>query len=401
MDIPRGQVIAARIAMPLLIVVVAIWVMSRVLVPAPAGMETLDPLPWHLAMTAYGVIGVIIVNRRPGNVVGWLFLVVGLFDPLAAAVRAVAIADLGGETSSLAAVAAWAQAWVWAPSMAALSLLMWVFPTGRPLPGPWRWGMGLALAAAFVLLVPTPVLIWPHRGPALLAEESLPGVAGLVSNAGFVLLMVSAGWGVASLVVRFRRSRGDERQQLKWVVFAAVIVAVQAFTDIVVLDRLDVGDSMLRESLSALALAIVPVSACLAVLKHRLYDIDRLINRSVVYGALTAGCIGVYLGVVAVVRVLTVPLTGDGNLAVAASTLAVAALFRPARQRVQHAVDRRFNRARYDAVQTITTFSSKLRDEVQLETLANELVAVVGTTMQPAAATLWLRDAPATTQRHR
>lgn len=392
MDIPRWQIVAARLAWPLLLAVVALWVASRVFLPVPPGAEMVDPAPWHIAMIAYGVIGAIIVNRRPGNIVGWLFFVVGVFDPIAGALRSVAVAELGSTPTSAGLVAAWAQSWLWAPSMASLSLIMWVFPTGRPLPGRWRWGVWLALTAAFLLLVPTPIVVWEHRGTVLLEDTSLPGLAGIVSNSGFFMLMISAGWGVVSLVVRFRRSHGDERQQLKWVVFAAVITMVQAFIDIVILDVLDVGSIVLREALSACALAVVPIAAGIAVLKHRLYDIDRLINRTVVYGALTALSAGVYLALVAVTRLLTVPVTGDGNIAVAASTLAVAALFRPARQRVQRAVDRRFNRARYDAAQTITTFSSRLRDEVQLETLATELIGVVDATMQPARATLWLRD---------
>ena len=390
METAGWQRVAARVALPVLLVVVALWVASRVLLPPAAGMEGLDPLPWHLAMTAYAVIGAIIVNRRPGNVVGWLFFTVGVFDPLASAIRSVGLADLGPERAALQDVAAWVQGWIWAPSLAALSLIMWVFPTGRPLPGRWRWGMRLALLATFVLLVPTPILLWPQRGPALLQDAGIPGVAGTALNVGFILLMLSAAWGVVSLVVRFRRSRGEERQQLKWVVLAGVIVMFQALADIVLLDALGIGDSMTREVVSAATLSIVPVSAGIAMLKHRLYDIDRLINRTVVYGALTAGLAVGYLASVALVRWLTGSFTGDGNVAVAASTLAVAAAFRPARRRVQQTVDRRFNRARYDAAQTISRFSSRLRDEVELESLAGELLGVVGSTMQPTSASLWL-----------
>ena len=389
------QRVAARLSWPVLLVVVAIWVASRILVPPPPGTEWLDPLPWHVAMTAYGVIGAIIVNRRPGNLVGWLFLVVGLFDPMSAAVRAIAIADVGGVPLAGADLAAWLQAWIWAPSLGALSMLVWVFPTGRPLPGIWTWGSRVTLFGLAVLLIPTPIALWPLRSSGLLlGEETLPGAAGVVSNVGFFTLMLSAAWGVTSLAVRLRRSRGEERQQIKWVVFAALLLIAQAFVDIVVLDGLNVGDSMARETLSAAVITTLPITAAIALLKYRLYDIDRLLNRTVVYGALTAGCAGAYLAVVALVRLFTQPLTGDTNIAVAASTLVVAALFRPARRRVQDAVDRRFNRARYDAARTVAQFSGRLRDEVELEILSAELLAVVDRTVHPSTRALWLNQSP-------
>ena len=387
---------AARLAGPVLLLVLSLNAAARILLPLPPHLATIDPLPWHITMAVYGLVGVIIVTRRPTNLVGWLFVTVGVFDNVAAAVRSLAVGDLSGIASiPYADVAAWVQAWIWAPGLAALALLTWVFPTGRPLPGRWRWGTATSLLAALVLLVPVPVLLWPLRGPALLFDEQPPGAAGIVTNGAFFALMLSAALGVVSLMVRLRRSRGDERQQLKWFVYASAVTMVQAFTDILVLDALGVGESMAREVASALALLVIPVAAAIAMLKYRLYDIDRLINRTVVYGALTAALGVAYLAVVAVVSPLTSELTGDTNVAVAASTLAVAALFRPARQRIQAAVDRRFNRARYDAEQTVVQFSSRLRDEVELETLAAELCSVVGATMQPARTVLWLSDAHA------
>lgn len=393
-DDTRGRLqVAARLVWPLLAVVIALWVTARIVAPPPPGRAELDPLPWHVAMTAYGIVGAIIITRRPEHLVGWLFLVVGIFDPLAATFRALAIADLGTQQVAGADVAAWLQAWIWAPSLGALALLIWVFPTGSPLPGAWRRGAASSVAATLILLVVSPPLLWPLRGPALLFDESLPGAAGIVTNGAFFLLMWSAAWAVVSLVVRFRRSRGDERQQLKWFVFAATVAILQAFVDILVLDGLDVGESMTREVASAAALLVIPASAAIALLKYRLYDIDRLINRTVVYGVLTAALGAAYLAVVAAARFLTAPLAGDSTVAVAASTLVVAALFRPARRRIQEAVDRRFNRAHYDAAQTVQGFSGRLRDEVELEVLAGELLGVVSTTMQPVRTSLWLNSA--------
>lgn len=390
---PGRLTAAARLVWPLLAVVIALWVTARIVAPPPPGHAELDPLPWHLAMTAYGIVGAVIITRRPENLVGWLFLVVGVFDPLAGTFRAFAIADLGRQQIPGANVVAWLQSWIWAPSLGAIAGLIWVFPTGRPLPGFWRKGVVLTVAATVVLFVVAPVLLWPLRGPALLFDESLPGLAGIVTNGAFFALMWSALWAVASLVVRFRRSTGEERQQLKWFVFAAAIAILSGFVDILLLDALGLGESVAREVASAVALMVIPVAAAIALLKYRLYDIDRLINRTVVYGALTAGLAGAYIAVIAAARFLTEPLTGDTTLAVAASTLVVAALFRPARQRIQESVNRRFNRARYDAVQTVQFFSGRLRNQVELDTLAQELLRVVDSTMQPVSATLWLGEA--------
>lgn len=392
---PRTRLdVAARLTWPVLAILATLVLVSRSVWPPPAELAQMDPLPWHIAMAAYGVVGAIVVNRRSGNVVGWLFLTVGLFDFLAAAIRSLAVADMGPAQIAGAEFAAWVQSWIWSPSLGALALLIWVFPTGRPLQGLWRLGAGLSLAATLFMLLIAPIFLWPLRGPILLMEETLPGAAGVVTNVGFFTLMLSALWGVISLAARFRRAKGDERQQLKWFFYAACVVMVQAFADIVVLDAIGVEESMTREVVSSVALAIIPVSAAIAVLKYRLYDIDRLINRTVVYGGVTAALALAYLAVIGAVRLLTLPMTENSNVAVAASTLIVAALFQPLRQRVQRGVDRRFNRARYDAAQTVQAFSSRLRDQVELESLASELLGAVATTVQPARTTLWLNDRP-------
>jgi hypothetical protein len=195
---------------------------------------------------------------------------------------------------------------------------------------------------------------------------------------------------VGSLVLRFRRSRGDERQQLKWLTY---VVAV----DVVMLPALgraaEEWAPLLGEVvIFPVAVSLIPIAIGVAVLKYRLYDIDRVINRTLVYGLLTVLCGAVYAAGVFVVGRLLDPADGQSELAVAASTLAVAALFQPARHRIQQTVDRRFNRRKYNAVKTVEAFSARLRDEVDLDTLSAEVLAVVDETMQPTMASLWIRQ---------
>jgi hypothetical protein len=236
----------------------------------------------------------------------------------------------------------------------------------------------LSLSAAFS---PAAVeLYYPEATPPvrLPVAETADGVFGLLLL-GQLFLLATA---LVSLVLRLRRAAGEERQQVKWFVFTVVTVIL-----VFVVSTLIIGVGVLFP-----LFGLIPVSVAVAVFRYRLYDIDRLINRTLVYGLLTALLIGVYAGLVFLLGRLLDPATGDSALAVAASTLAVAALFQPARRRVQALVDRRFNRARYDAVQTVERFSARLRDEVDLDALNAELLAVVDQTMQPSSASLWLRS---------
>jgi hypothetical protein len=207
-----------------------------------------------------------------------------------------------------------------------------------------------------------------------------------------LVLLVAAAVGAAALVLRFRQSRGVERQQLKWVAYAALLFGIQQAG--LVLARLaglvpDTGLPWL-EVIDTFTFGFFFIAVAVAVLRYRLYDIDRLINRTLVYGLLTALLGGVYAAVVFLLGQVLNP-ERDSELAVAASTLVVAALFQPARRWVQVAVDRRFNRRRYDAAKTVETFSVRLRDELDLDALSAELLTVVDRTVQPTTAFLWLR----------
>lgn len=389
----RAAVACRHLVWPLWFALVLAWTLSRILIDLPPALAAADGPASHVAMLMYGAVGAFLVIRRPTNVVGWLFYAVGLFDTAASSIRGIAVTGLaaGAPRDSLAATAAWLQSWMWAPSLGALVLLVWLFPTGTRPPGRWRFGVYATVGLLVVLVVPTPVALWPHRGPALLEDVALPGAAAYLPLVPFSWMVLVLCWGVVWLGVRFRHSAGEERQQLKWFLYAAALTVAIAAVD-VALEPLGVIEPVLSDALSALSLVLLPTAAAIAVLAYRLYDIDRVINRTLVYAALTSLLAGTYLAMVAAVRAMTVPLTGDSAIAVAASTLAVAALFGPARRRIQAGVDRRFNRARYDAALTVARFSGRLRDAVELDALETELLGVVGATMQPARATLWLRE---------
>jgi hypothetical protein len=218
---------------------------------------------------------------------------------------------------------------------------------------------------------------------------SLPAVVEALAGIAFPLMLACGVACVLSLVVRFRRSRGVERQQLKWFVYAAAVT----FAGVVVTEVAPIPQGSVLDGLVTLAgvalIPSVPAAAGIAILRYRLYEIDRIVNRTLVYGALTALLAGVYAALALwLPRLLDL---GESQLIVAASTLAVAALFGPVRRRVQWVVDRRFNRARYDLSRTVEAFSARLRDQVDLATLADELLGVVDHTVQPTQASLWLR----------
>jgi hypothetical protein len=346
--------------------------------------------------------GAVLAARRPRNRIGWLLLGLGLCFLILPLVEAYVAAALAGAPTGLPAArwVAWVGNWIWVPAYACIALLFLLFPNGRLLSPRWRPVAWVAVAATTLLLVasachPGPLeVVSSIRDPDILWRFDNPlGITALAAfNEPLIVLIQGAEMlGIASLALRFRRSRGEERQQLKWVAYAAVLFALQLVTLAVgrrvglVAERpapwLEVvGD------LTSLGLL---VAIAVAVLKHRLYDIDRVINRTLVYGSLTA-VLG--LGYTVLVVVLG-QLVGRerSNLVIAGATLATAALFQPARRRIQAAVDRRFNRRRYDAAMTIEAFSARLREEVDLEALSAHLLRVVDQTMEPTHTSLWLR----------
>jgi hypothetical protein len=352
-----------------------------------------DTLILRAVFVAFLVVGCLILARRPGNVIGWLFAAVGLLWMTGGLVEPYAeyayVTDPGSLPAPL--VAAWLFTWIWDPAITlTLVFPLLLFPTGRSLSPRWRpltW-LAVGLTAAYTVLgMLSPTLDLPEErttaNPIGVAGADLDAAPlGAVLTSLLLLVFVGA---IASLVVRFRRSRGVERQQLKWFTYAGGLVLLAPL-----------GSSLLPKlgNLPWVVVVALPVAVGVAVLRYRLYEIDRLINRTLVYGLLTALFAGVYAGVVLVLGQLFGGLGAEPpSWAVAGATLAVATLFQPARRRIQDLVDRRFNRRKYDAAKTIEAFSARLRDEIDLDTLSAELLAVANQTMQPTEVWLWLRPA--------
>ena len=348
---------------------------------------------------AFGVVGAIVAQHQPRNPIGWLFVALAAVEGWAG--LAYGYASYSFEVAALPAAtyAAWFATWasVLAPGFIAFCLLL--FPDGHLVSPRWRvaaWG-SLALVAIIVArfaLVPEPLSDFPAVSNPL-GVEALAPLTALPEDLLFAPLIACA---AAALVVRLRRSRGVERQQVKWFAWSAAMIPVFLVVGGTIAAATDSpDDSAVGHAfafLFAVILAGLPVSAGLAILRHRLYDIDRIISRTLVYGVLTATLVATYLVSVLLLGIVLEPLAGGSDLAVAASTLAVAALFRPVRARIQQVVDRRFYRSRYDAARTAESFAGRLRQEVDLDAVSTDLRDVVRDTVQPAHVSLWLRSTP-------
>jgi hypothetical protein len=393
--------IGVLVAWGLWLLILAVNVITFVLFSVPdetrsAAVKMFDSAAGLLPFMAFATVGALILSRRPSNVIGWLCCAIGLavsFSGFASSAAASSIAADPDRLPVALVLYQVGQAMFLLPLLGLLPLLVLLFPTGRLPSHRWRpvvWALaaGLVLYAASIMLKPGPL---GHGLPAsplgLESAEGLLGLMAAVSGFLFALFVVLV---LVSLVLRFRRARGDERQQLKWFTFAAVLLVVINPTLGPVVER--VRSPFVGPVFFALSVSMIPTAIGVAVLRYRLYDIDRLINRTLVYGLLTALLGAVYASVVLALGQLFGGLGAEPpSWAVAGATLAVAALFQPARRRIQAAVDRRFNRRRYNAAKTIEAFSARLRHEVDLDTLSAELLAVVDQTMEPTTASLWLR----------
>jgi hypothetical protein len=370
---------------------------SRLGLPAGRESELLVELAAAVAAVTFGVVGLLIARERPRNAIGWIFL--GCALTLAVMAAAYGYADLslyGGRGWAGGVWAGWLAGWLLiVPVFVGPCLVAQLFPDGRPLSPRWRPVLWVSVAAGtYIALAPAldsgRLASYPNvRNPAALPEP--------VGD-----LLVDPTWGVAilglftvslvSLVVRFRRSRGTERQQLKWLALAGAVVIV-AFGVALFVESAPSPWPTIVGLIAFGAFALMPVAVAVAILRYRLYDVDRIVSKTLVYTSLTLVVGAAYAGLVLAGQWAFSSFAGGSNLAIAVSTLAVAALFLPARSRLQRLVDRRFYRRRFDAQRTLEAFGSRLREQLELEALSGELRAAVEETMQPAHVALWLREA--------
>jgi hypothetical protein len=386
----------------------ALWALAMLSLAATAWMDHLlrragrpdlavvdiAAIPVPAVHLGVATVGVVVASRRPRHPVGWLLLAIGLLPNASMPVLAYANYGLAVRPGGLPG-ARWAALYLPAFAVSALALLGFVLlltPTGSLPSRRWRWWIGSAAAALVGLLLAVAVapnpLTRPYQAPQTPFDlHGLSGPVQVAYQAGFALAVAAVVVGAASLLLRFRRARGVQRQQLRWVALAAVVMVLLM---VAVGAGEATGGMILPDPglAGVLSLAVLEVGVGAAVLRYRLYDLDRIISRALGYGLLTLLLGGGYALVVLGLGQL---LGRDNGLVVAAATLAVAAAFRPARRRIQAAVDRRFNRRRYDAARTVEAFAVRLRDQVDLDALRAELLAVVDRTMQPTQASLWLR----------
>ncbi len=349
---------------------------------------------------SFPLVGWIILRRDPSNRLGWIYLAIGFWQALnmfASGYSTLAYWVASGNLP-LASELSWVAVWAWVPGFTLFSTLgILLFPTGR-LPSR-RWWPVVALAAvAFVLLLVPVVALWPYRGLPLELQNALnqpppsdPVIvaANAIQSVGQVVLLAAMIGSVAGLVIRFRRSTGVERQQLKWFTYAAILdVLLLVVWTVIPLDPL-------AGALSSLLLAFLPIAIAIAILRYRLYDIDRIVSRTIGYAIVTAILGATFVGIVLLVQTVVVSLlpqvSETGTPAVVASTLAVAALFQPLRQWVQATVDRRFDRARVDRDRSIVRLGNRLRDAVELDAIRADVLGTIDATIRPANATVWLR----------
>jgi hypothetical protein len=387
----RGRPLVVAIATALLLVIGVIAVAVALIGHGDEAVPD-DAPPWWSAisflvpMLAFAVVGALISLRQPENRIGRLLGVIGLL-------WAILIASIGVSVWALVtdalpkSVGEWisvgSNAWVVALGLTGTQLLVRL-PDGE-LPSPrWRWYSRVTLgliAVAALGMAAQPGRVLDIEGTS--NPVDLPWAEPLAG--AFLLVIVSFVVGMVALVRRYRRANEHDRAQLRWVAFGGAAFIV------IYLATLPGGDSDVVTSIAQAGFALLPIGIGYAILKHNLYDIDVVINRALVYGALTATLAALYIASVLVLQQALSGITSGSDLAIAASTLAVAAAFRPARGRIQAAVDRRFFRSRYDARRTLDGFSSRLRDQVDLAALDAELRGVVAETMQPAHVSLWLR----------
>jgi hypothetical protein len=352
-----------------------------------------------LLAVGYSTVGAVVASRRPQNPIGWILCAIGLSWGLDHFNSEYAIYTLLAAPGTLPGgeVAAWFTTLTWVPGLGLFVFMALLFPNGRLLSSRWRpfaWLSVLLVAVGTIMSAFSSGPILGLNVPNPLGIEGLPNAYEQLQALMFALILIAS----ASLLVRLRRASGVERQQIKWVAYAGALSASASLLNYTAFEAMDVRWLELVGKVPALiGILGIPTAVGIAILRYRLYEIDTLINRTLVYGALTATLVAVYFGGVAIAQAVFRALTGQEEqpqLAIVVSTLVIAALFNPLRRRIQGFIDRRFYRSKYDAAKTLEAFSAMLRDETDLDALSDDLVGVVGETMQPAHVSLWLRPDP-------
>jgi hypothetical protein len=381
----------------------ALTVLTVLLIVLLLRSETLIYYYWletSMVAVGYSTVGAIVASRLPQSPIGWLFCAIGLIFGVSHFSAEYAAYDLLSPSRSLPAgeAFAWLTSWVWVFGLGFIVFLDLLFPNGRPPSARWRW------FARFTAIVLLPAAILGALSPGLILSSTLINPLGIerLPNASkaieaFMYALVAVG--ASSMLARLRHAGTIERQQIKWFAYATAV----AISGVILKNTLYPAVGVTWVWWVGLVLTTVgvvssPIAMGVAILRYRLYQIDLIINRTLVYAPLTALLVVLYFVVIVLLQSLFVVLIGEQSaLAVVASTLVIAALFNPFRRRIQSVVDRRFYRRKYDATKTLQGLSAKLRDETDLDALSDDLVGVVRETMQPAHVSLWLR--PETAQK--
>ena len=405
----RAQPLAGRAALAYAIGALSVattlyaLVRQRVELGWPDDGYGVDPFQVLMVIT-FAAAGALIASRRPANPIGWLFLFSAAFGAIGAASSVYLRRELVVDGAALSArgVLRSLYEWGWVPFIVpVVAFVPMFFPDGRLLSTRWRpmpaLGLvGAVLIAAAITLSPTDATgKLGSPGSSAFADPNPYAIdapwVGSMLVVGFALLLVAMVLAVASLLVRMRRGTPTERQQLKVFFSAAILYPASVVPGVLTGSFLGSYLGSFLQLLALLGIVAVPVAVTIAILRYRLYDIDVLIRRTLIYAILSAVLLAAYAAGVGLIQFALSPVTSGNGFAVAISTLAVVALFQPVRRRIQSSVDRRFYRRKYDAALTLDGFAVRLRHEIDLDALRDELIRAVGETLQPAHASLWLR----------
>lgn len=395
----RRSRVLALLLLALFVLVSMAWIGVESLNGEPLG----ENLMFTVLYATFAVIGWLIASRRPENSVGWIFLAIAIGANTGNGASAYAEYSLVTNPGSLPA-GAWMAALgeaLWPTAITSTLLLLVLFPSGRPSSRFQKWllrgaivGIASLGLGAFLL---RPYRIHLSESVSVSNPFGVETLSPILKPLSFLAIIVPvvAFLSIGALIVQGRRSHGVERQQLKWFAYSALTMVLVNFVLVNIVRTLfpsAVVDENAGNIGFIVGFALIPLGTGVAILRYRLYDLERIINRTLVYGAVTAVLAACYLGLVVLLQTVLEPLTRESDLAVAGSTLGVAAIFRPLRSRLQSFIDHRFYRRKYNAGRTLEAFAGHLRNEVDLRSLERELVGVVSDTMQPTHASLWLRS---------